>query len=108
MWESYNKPRHTMKQEQSLDDMSSDEIDIQDREDADSMPTSHVGYSVNETCYELKKNRGIVYAISGGDGTYGVFTNLDDARAIEEQYNGTIYEVPLNQYLDGDDMPVEM
>ena len=53
-------------------------------------------------------NKGVVYTVSGGDGTYGVFTNINDARAIEEETRGTIYEVPLNEYLPEGDLPVEM
>ena len=92
----------------TLDNMSQYEIDMMDREDAASMPESHIGYSVEQTCHEIKKNRGVVYAISGGDGTYGVFTNINDALAIEEETRGTVYEVPLNEYLPEGELPVEM
>ena len=86
-----------------------------DAEDAAGMPPSHIGYDAEQTCQEIMKaaskrvgNKGVVYTVSGGDGTYGVFTNINDARAIEEETRGTIYEVPLNEYLPEGDLPVEM
>lgn len=102
-------------QEQGLEDMSDDEIAAQDAQDAARLPESHIGYDAEQTCREIMKaaskrpgNKGVVYTVSGGDGTYGVFTNINDARAIEEEYRGTVYEVPLNEYLPDGDMPVEM
>lgn len=108
-------PKQVVTQEQGLEDMSDDEIAAQDAQDAASLPESHIGYDAKQTCQEIMKaaservgNKGVVYTVSGRDGTYGVFTNVNDARAIEEETRGTVYEVPLNQYLSGNDMPVEM
>lgn len=98
-----------------LEDMSDDEIAAQDAQDAARLPESHIGYDAEQTCQEIMKaaskrpgNKGVVYTVSGGDGTYGVFTNINDARAIEEETRGTVYEVPLNEYLPEGDLPVEM
>lgn len=110
IYESYNDSNHKriVAQEQGLEDMSDDEIAAMDAQDAARMPESHVGYDIDQTCEAIKMNRGVVYVISGGDGAYGVFTNVNDARAIEEETRGTIYEVPLNEYLPEGDLPVEM